>query len=187
MSCHAKNIYILLPSFLHSFIYVYFVVCLIVYFYINNIFIEISCFVVPFIDYLICFWLTRGIKRWIRKCRQNVNPWNPTKVKSWCGADTEMQGDSTSDQYGCLIDSWHRSDIEPCCTSDIGPTLQCRHSVANWCRTEVKKPMSGLHGNARRLDIGPIWFFDMQPTSVRHRVVLHIRCRTDVKADVGPM
>jgi len=45
-----------------------------------------------------------------------------------------------------------------------------------------KKPMSGRHGNARRLDIGPIWFFDMQPTSVQHRAVLHIRCRTDMKA-----
>jgi len=85
------------PFFIH--LYVYFVICLIDFFYINNIFIEISCFVVPFIDNLICFWLTTGIKQWIWKCQLSVNYWNPTKVKSWCGTDMEMQGDSTLDQY----------------------------------------------------------------------------------------
>jgi len=129
-------------------------------------------------------WQTTGIKRWIRKCRQSVNYWNPTKVKSWCGADTEVQGDSTSDQYGCLIGSRHRFDIEPCCTSDIGPTLhiaQCRLLMSD----RGKKPMSGRHGNARRQEIGPIWFFNMQPTSVQHRAVLHIRCRPDVERSIG--
>ena len=186
MSCHAKNIYILLPSFF-IFLYVYLVICLIVYFYINNIFIEISCFVVSFIDNLICYWLTTGIKRWIRKCRQSVNYWNPIKVKSWCEAETEMQSDSTSDQYGCSVDSRHRSDIEPCCTFDIGPTLQCRHCVAHWCRTEVKSRCRAdmeMQGGSTSDRYG---VFDMQPTSVRHRAVLHIRCRTDMKADVGPM
>ena len=142
LSCE-KYLYFVtfLFPFIYIYIYVYFVICLIVYFNINNIFIEISCFVVPFIDNLICFLLTTGIKRWIRKCRQSVNYWDPTKVKSWCGADTEMQGDSTSDQYGCLIGSRHRSDIELCCTSDVGPT---------W------KPMSARCRKVYRPDIGPI-------------------------------
>ena len=179
-------------------LYVYFVICLIVYFYINNIFIEISCFVVPFIDNLICFWLTTGIKRWIRKCRQSVNYWNPTKVKSWCGADTEMQGDSTSDQYGCLVCSRHRSDIEPCCTSDIGPTLQCRHSVAYWCRTEVKSrcradmEMQGgstsdrygcLICSRHRSNIEPCCTSDVGPTWKP----MSARCRKVYRPDIGPI
>jgi len=77
----------------------------------------------------------------------------------------------------------HRAVLHIRYWADIAMSAQCRLLMSDQC----EKPMSGRHGNARRLDIGPMWLFDIQPTSVRYRAVLHIRYRTDMKADVGPM
>jgi len=70
--------------------------------------------------------------------------------------------------------------------ADITMSAQCRLLMSD----RGKKPMSGRYGNARRLDIGPIWVFDMQPTSShvahpmsdRHKS----RCRPDVERYIGP-
>jgi len=143
--------------------------------------------VVPFIDNLACFWLTTGIKRWIRECRQSVNYWNLTKVKSWCGADTEMQGIGSIWLFDMQPTSVvHRAVLHIRYWADMRMAAKCRLLISD----RDKKPISGQCRNARRLDIGSIWLFDMQPTSVRHRAVLHIRhenlCRPDVEIYIGP-
>jgi len=94
------------------------------------------------------------------ECRRSVAYWFRTEVKSRYRADVEMQGDSTSDQYGCLLFSRHRSYIEPCCTSDIGPTWECRRSVAYWYRT----------------DLGPMW----KCKATRHRTSMVVWYAADI-------
>jgi len=107
--------------------------------------------------------------------------WNPIKVNSWCGADMEMQGDSTSDQYVCLQPTsvLHRAVLHIRYWADMRMSTKCRLLISD----RGKKPMSVRCGNARRLDIGPIWLFNMQPTSARHSAVLHIRYRADMITD----
>jgi len=71
----------------------------------------------------------------------------------------------------------HRAVLHIRYWADTRLSAKCRLLISD----RDKKPMSDRCGNVRRLDIGPIWLFDMQPTSVRHRAVLHIRYRSDMR------
>jgi len=74
------------------------------------------------------------------KCRLLISD----RGKSRCRADVVMHGGSTSGRYGCLICSRQRSYIEPCCTSDIGPTWE---QMSARCR-KVHRPDIGPMGPA---------------------------------------
>ena len=95
-------------------------------------------------------------------------------------------------QYG----NARRLDIRPVWLFDMQPTSVIHWAVLHiwhWanvrmstkCRLLIsdrgKKPISGRCGNAKRLDIRPVWLFAMQTTSVLHRAVLHIRHWTNMR------
>jgi len=98
-----------------------------------------------------------------------------------------------------------RLDLRPVWLFDMQPTSVLHRAVLHiryWADMSMsakfrllisdrgKKPMSSRCENARRLDIGPIWLFDMQPTSSRVAHLISDRCESrcwpDVERYIGP-